>query len=219
MDRRYNKIEFFQDKIIKWFNKYGRQFPWRSPTCTSYQIIISEVLLQRTKAENVNRFYNNFLNVFPNWQILADENVIVIEEQLRPLGLQKQRANRISSLAKFMVEHNGQLPCNREDLEKIPLMGQYIANAVELLIFKRPMPLLDVNMSRVLERFFGPRKLSDIRYDPYLQSLALKVIQHKSSKEMNWAILDFAALVCTARSPQCLSCILKMNCKYFMDLQ
>ncbi|MFM7022382.1 MAG: hypothetical protein ACKOXB_05350 [Flavobacteriales bacterium] len=79
-------------------------------------------------------------------------------------------------------------------------MGQYISNAVELVVYNKPSPLIDVNMARVLERFFGPRKMADIRYDPYLQELAYKVVNHKNAKEVNWAILDFAALVCRFQS-------------------
>ena len=208
-------INYFQNQILKWFELYGRQFPWRLPSCSTYELIISEVLLQRTKAENVSRFYTDFLLTFPDWATLANEGVSVIESYLKPLGLQRQRANRLYSLAKWMDMNNGKLPTNRRALEEVPLMGQYIANAVELLIYKREKPLLDVNMARVLERFFGPRKLSDIRYDPYLQSLALKVVHHPLSKEINWAILDFAALICKARSPKCLSCILRMDCQYY----
>jgi A/G-specific adenine glycosylase len=65
-----------------------------------------------------------------------------------------------------------------------------------------------------LERVFGPRKLRDIRYDPYLQELARTVVQHKSPSTVNWALLDLASLVCTVRSPSCASCPLKTICCY-----
>lgn len=213
------KIRYFQQEILKWFKSNARDFPWRSPLRSEYEIVISEVLLQRTKAEQVNRFFNDFLLIFPGWDVLANENLEVIENYLKPLGLQVQRAKRLSNLAKYMSEAKGELPKERIKLEEIPFMGQYIANAVELLIHKNPKPLLDVNMARVLERFFGPRKLSDIRYDPYLQSLALEIVQHPASKEVNWAILDFAALVCKARLPLCENCQVSARCLFYTTIK
>ncbi len=83
------------------------------------------------------------------------------------------------------------------------MMGQYITNAFELYILKKQSPLLDINMARLLERFFGKRQLVDIRHDPYLQTLAYRVVNIENSKELNWAILDFAALICKRNKPLC----------------
>jgi A/G-specific adenine glycosylase len=213
-----NNIVEFQNKILIWFDENGRRFQWRLPALSTYEIVISEVLLQRTKAETVSKFYDQFLIKFPNWKSLASANLNDIELFLKPLGLYRQRAKRLQGLALFLEHNNQYLPSERELLEEIPLMGQYIANAVELLVFKKNKPLLDVNMVRVLERYFGPRKLKDIRYDPYLQALAHEVINHPKSKEINWAILDFAALVCKARSPNCSVCIFKDTCLYYLSI-
>ncbi len=137
-----------------------------------------------------------------------------MENYLKPVGLYRQRSKRLMSLAKEMVKRNGRLPKDRAELEAIPFMGQYIANAVELIIFNKPSPLMDVNMARVLERYFGERKMADIRYDPYLQELAYKVVGHKNSKEINWAILDLAAAICKVNKPACNNCIVKSKCAF-----
>lgn len=173
------------------------------------------MLLQRTKAETVSKFYIQFIIDYPNWKSLANANLKDIEEYLKPIGLYRQRSVRLQNLAKEMVKRNGRLPKNREDLESIPFMGQYIANSVELVIFNQPSPLVDVNMARVIERFFGPRQMADIRYDPYLQDLAYKIVNHKDAKYLNWAILDLAALICIARNPRCHKCNLTSQCEYY----
>ena len=67
-------------------------------------------------------------------------------------------------------------------------------------------------MARLLERFFGERKMVDIRYDPNFQSLAYRVINIEKSKILNWAILDYAALICKKTKPKCEVCRLKTNC-------
>jgi A/G-specific adenine glycosylase len=201
--------------MLSWFEENARIFPWRSESLTAYEIIISETLLQRTKAETVAKFYSDFLIKYPDWKTLAETKLEIIESDLKPLGLNKQRAKRIKELAIELVKRNGVLPSTRLELDEISMFGQYIANAIELQIFNRPKPLIDVNMARVLERYFGPRQLSDIRYDRYLQELSHKVANHQDSKLISWAILDFAALVCKSRKPLCTECILKTNCKYF----
>ncbi|MDB5088370.1 MAG: hypothetical protein JWR09_2364 [Mucilaginibacter sp.] len=182
---------------------------------SQYQYIIAEVLLQRTKAETIAKFYPDFIAEFPNWLSLANADLNAIEVFLKPVGLYTQRALRLQNLAKEMIQRKGRLPRDRQDLESIPFMGQYIANAVELVIFNQPSPLVDVNMARVIERFFGPRKMADIRYDPYLQELAYKIVNHSNAKYVNWAILDFAALICQARKPKCETCIINNKCVFY----
>lgn len=211
------KIKYLQDNLLSWYNDNGRMFPWRKKKLTHYQYVIAEVLLQRTKAETVSRFYLAFIKDFPNWESLSRADIKAIENYLIPIGLYRQRSKRLMSLAQEMVKRKGRLPKNREDLESIPFMGQYIANAVELIIFNNPKPLVDVNMARVVERFFGPRKMADIRYDPYLQELSQTLVNIPQGKEINWAILDYAALVCKARNPICNECALRHQCTFALS--
>jgi A/G-specific adenine glycosylase len=210
------QIKEFQEKMLTWYELEGRHFPWRNKSITNFQAVIAEVLLQRTKAETVSKFYTQFIIDYPNWRSLAEANLKDIENYLRPIGLYTQRSVRLQKLAIEMVKRNGRLPRDRKDLESIPFMGQYIANAVELVVFNQPSPLVDVNMARVLERYFGPRQMADIRYDPYLQDLAYKVVNHENTKEINWGILDFAALICQARRPKCEICFLKHSCRFYI---
>ncbi|MFW5871970.1 MAG: hypothetical protein ACOCUT_02590 [bacterium] len=94
---------------------------------------------------------------------------------------------------------------------------EYIANAYELYVLKKKSPLLDVNMARLLERFFGERKLADIRHDLYLQTLAYRVVNIEESKELNWAILDYASLICKKINSNCFNCLIYRKCKYYMQ--
>lgn len=212
-----SKIRFLQKHLLEWYQVSGRHFPWRNKSISNYQKVIAEVLLQRTKAETVAKFYTQFIVDFPNWKSLANADIKSIETYLIPVGLYRQRSVRLHNLAVEMVKRNGILPRNRAELESIPFMGQYIANAVELVIFNEPSPLVDVNMARVIERFFGPRKMADIRYDPYLQNLAYSIVNVPQTKYLNWAILDFAALICTAKKPKCLACPIQKKCNFFIN--
>ena len=214
MKSQLEKIKKLQKGLLVWFALNQRSFPWRRKRMSKYQYIIAETLLQRTKAETIAKFYPGFIKKYPDWKSIDSATQREIAVSLKPIGLYKQRSARLKKLAYEMVLLKGKVPKDKRELEKISFFGQYIINAILLFIHKRPAPLIDVNMSRVLERFFGERKLADIRYDPYLQKLAYNFVNHEMAKELNWAILDFAALVCKTK-PLCEECPVNKNCLYF----
>lgn len=170
------RVPWFREHILDWFRLWGRSFPWRERGRTPYEILVAEILLQRTTAAKVAVTYKAFLQSYPSWQLLARANYEDLQSLLRPLGLWQQKAEVLLSLARAIQERGGSLPRSRVELEHLPGIGQYIANAVLVTVHGEAEPLIDVNMARVLERFFGPRQLADIRHDPYLQTLARKVI-------------------------------------------
>jgi A/G-specific adenine glycosylase len=207
-------ISFFQTSLLEWYSSNGRYFIWREKNRSNYELIIAEVFLQRTKAETVNKFLPIFFQSYPDWTKLEEATEMELQEMLRPIGLYKQRGKRLFQLAQEIKQRKGSLPTSRNQVEELSMMGQYLTNAYELYILKKKAPLLDVNMARLLERFFGKREMADIRHDPYLQTLAYRVVNVEKSKELNWAILDFAALVCKKVNPQCTTCLLIKTCTY-----
>jgi A/G-specific adenine glycosylase len=209
-----SNVQELQEKLLKWYDMNGREFPWRKPGLTHYQFVVTEVLLQRTKAETVSAFYSVFTKRYPTWIALATDSIKNLELALKPIGLFRQRAKRLHALAVEMVRRKGRFPDQRNELESMPFLGQYIVNSIELLLFNRNRPLLDVNMARVLERYFQERQMADIRYDPFLQKLAYLYSDHAKSREVNWAILDFAAKICRSRNPLCPVCPVSRKCSY-----
>ena len=133
------------------------------------------------------------------------------------VGLWRRRSETLKKLATEMVKRKGEFPADRDELESLPGVGQYIANAIRLFCHGIPEPLLDAGMARVLERFFGPRKLADIRYDPYLQDLSKSVVSGENPSLLNWAILDIAALLCKHKEPTCDACPLVERCKFSLS--
>ena len=212
------EIAYFRERMIAWYMGNGRKFPWRNRSIPLYQKIVSEVLLQRTRAETVANFFPAFICRFPSWKALATTPESEIALFIRPIGLWQRRAPVLSSLAKEMARRNGRFPRDRQEIEALPGVGQYIANAIQLFCHGTPMPLLDVNMARVLERYFGPRKLADIRDDSYLQSLSSCVVNCSKPQEMNWAILDFSAKICKPTNPIHEECPVRSSCYYHKNL-
>ena len=209
-----DEIQEFRDSILEWGELNRRIFPWRRKHESHYRLVVTELLLQRTKAETVAKHHSIFFTKFPTWNHLAAATEDSIGEYIKPLGLWRRRAPVLRQLASVMVKRNGRFPSTRKELDALPGVGQYVGNAIELLCQDRAKPLLDAGMARVLERYFGSRKLADIRYDPYLQDLSQRVVEHEYSRELNWTILDFAALVCKKNIPLCTFCMLKKGCQF-----
>ncbi|MCB2154940.1 hypothetical protein KQI84_08630 [bacterium] len=177
-------------------------------------MIVSELLLQRTRAETVAVFFPDFFDRFRCWVDLANARESELKQFLEPLGLSSKRAATLSKLAKMMLKTDGRFPSAREEIESLPGIGQYVANAVLLFCHGCREPLLDVNMARVAERCFSPRRLADIRYDPWLQALCREVVNHRRACEINWAILDLAALFCKREIPRCEECPVQNCCRH-----
>ncbi len=206
------RVRGFQARLLSWYDDTGRSFQWRQPGADDYVRVVSEVLLQRTRADRVASVFDEFLVEFPGWVELSNATESDLQRFLRPLGLWRRRATALRALASAVASRGGKLPSSRCDLESLPAVGQYVANAVLVLVHGVAAPLLDVNMSRVLERVFGKRELADIRHDPYLQDLAQRVVTGERTQELNWAILDLGALVCTPRNPRCEQCPQRRAC-------
>lgn len=213
-----NKIKFLRKTLLNWFKVNRREFPWRNGNVSNYNTIISEILLQRTKAETVAQYYSTFFKKYPNWESLGKATMSDLEKILQPLGLYQHRAKRLFKIAQEIRDRNGNLPKNIDELNDSNLATQYVAGAFEIFILKRKAALLDRNMSRLLRRYFNPRDFIDVRNDKEIIGLAQTVVNVKNCKELNWAILDFAALLCKSKNPDCIHCPLKEKCEYFSQI-
>lgn len=212
-----DKVRWSRRRLLAWYNRHGRKFPWRLPNAPLYQQVVVEVLLQRTQASTVGRFFDSFFQLFGSWADIDEAPRELLENTLRPIGLWRRRATALKGLAREMVQRPDGFPGSREELEALPAVGQYVASAVLLFAHKRPEPLLDANMARVLERVFEPRRLVDIRYDPRLQALARLLVRSRDPMRINWAVLDVAALHCGPRLLRCDGCPLRTRCNHALS--
>lgn len=211
-----DKKNLFVKLLLKWWSKNKRDFPWRS-TRDPYSILVAEMLLGKTTAQQVKNIYPKFLAQYPNPRSLAMADKSELEELLKPLGMQHRRAELLKKLGLTIVEkYGGQIPSNPEDLLKLPGVGQYTANAILSLAYSKDVPLVDTNFIRVIQRVFGIKpQRSRARNDKKLWEFAQSLISKGNSKNFNLAILDFAAIVCRAKAPKCHVCPIRNICSYF----
>ena len=213
------RLPWLRRRLLCWFKPSGRSFPWRDQGGTPYEVVVAEILLQRTTATGVARTYAGFIERYPSWDALAQAPCEGLENALRPLGLWRQKALAFQHLAQSIEELGGVVPRSRAELERLPGIGPYTASAVLAIVYGRAEPLLDVNMARCLWRFFGSPEPTTEGPKRSLHALALRLVSGKRSLQVNWAVLDFGALVCQARRPRCQECPLRTRCQYAGSLR
>jgi A/G-specific adenine glycosylase len=217
-----NQIKYPSDTSIKWFRQqlstWGvanlRDFPWRRTT-DPYHLIIAESLLQKTEAQTVAPIYELFLELYPSLQDLAAANLADITKILKPLGL-FFRAERLQQCAEIILnQYDGKVPNTQEKLLKLPGIGDYSARAIGSQAFNQPLAVLDANVARSLERFFGLQGGRVKSRCKILWGGAELIAPKQKVGKWNLTLLDFGAMVCTAPNPSCQICPLSSKCHHW----
>lgn len=211
------RLSWLRGQLLSWFGGKGRSFPWRDHGRAPYEVAIAEILLQRTTAAGVARVYPGLIERYPSWETLVQAPLEDLERALRPLGLWRQKAQAFQRLAQSLKEHGGVIPRSRAELEDLRGIGPYTASALLAVVYGQDEPLLDVNMARLLDRFFERPADAGVGRDRSLNQLARHLVNGECSLQVNWAVLDFGALVCKARRPRCQECQLQSKCQHTLS--
>ena len=177
--------------------------------------MVAELMLQKTVAVKVGGVYETFLEEYPTPAALAAASVAKIRGAIETLGLQFTRAKRFKELGrKILGKHGGEIPRRIEALRGLPGVGKYTANAVRCFAFREDAALVDTNFSRVLGRVFYGDEKSLPHAKPDSWAFAWKLIPKGRSREFNYAVLDFASLICKADGARHEACPIKNICKF-----
>lgn len=207
-------VRWFRRQLTRWHVANARGFPWRE-TKNPYKILIAEILLQATFAAKVVPVYEELVARYPMPIDLARASISEIEDIIRPLGL-LSRARVLSDIGESLVTRfDGVVPSGDEELRSLPRVGDYTAGAVQSFGFGRRAGIPDTNIIRLLQRFFGlhsPRKSHRGSPPKAIRIAAIDVLPETDSRELNYAMLDFGALVCKSVRPKCRECPLSKSC-------
>ena len=209
-----------RDELLKWFVEHGRSFSWRKST-TPFVVLTTEILLKKTTAGAVERFLPGFLARYSDPFSIDESSVEELKDFLAPLGLSMQRAVQMKSLAGELIRnYGGQVPSQLSQLLELPGVGPYIASAVRCYAFGEIEAPVDTNVARIIVRFHGisPSR-SEARKSPEVWELARELVGQdtKTVRDINWALLDLGAEICTARVPKCTMCPLIGGCHFAKD--
>ncbi len=205
----------FQRRLLSWYTRCQRDLPWRKTT-DPYKILVSEIMLQQTQVDRVIPKYREFLRKYPTLDDLARARPQQVKRLWYPLGY-NYRPLRLRNIAREAVaQYDGKLPDTLDGLMALDGVGRYTAGAVMSFAYRKDAPILDTNVERLLARLFGIR--GDTKRSPVrnrLWQLAADVIPRGKAYIFNQALMDFGALVCTARKPSCPTCVMRRFCRSF----
>src|SRR5262245_38294356 len=105
-----SEVAWFRRQVLGWFKTHRRKFPWREKSASNYVKVLSEILLQRTRAETVGSFLPEFVQKFPSWKKLATASEQDLQSYFQPIGLWRRRASAVQKLAKEMARRSGRFP-------------------------------------------------------------------------------------------------------------
>jgi len=207
---------FFVKNLLSWFDENKRVFPWRvEGKADPYHILVAELMLKKTRADNASSAYSQFIELYPNPNSVINASNTDIENILLPLGLIKQRTKAFLSIFTIINNnHDGKIPSRKKDLQELPYVGDYTVNAVLCFGFNKKVPIVDVNVTRICQRFFGLEIYGDPRVDTHIWDFLKRIIPNKKFKEFNLALLDFGALICSSKATKCKDCILNNQCNF-----
>jgi A/G-specific adenine glycosylase len=206
------RIRLFQRTLLRWYARHGRDLPWRQ-TQNPYHILVSEVMLHQTQVDRVLPKYHEFLNAYPTFEALAAAPLDQVKRLWRPLGYNFRPGRLLRIAQQVVTESGGRLPDTLEGLTALRGIGRYTAGAILSFAFHKDAPIVDTNVRRLLRRVFA------ISGDPMrapanqqIWGLAQAAIPAGQAHKFNSALLDFGALICTARAPACATCVLGDFC-------
>lgn len=213
-----NKLKF-TNEILIWWKYHRRNFPWRE-TKKPYVILITEILLRRTSAEQVNKVHGKFFSKYSSISELANADKTQLKEIIKSLGLANQRSIQLINLANIILkDYNNEIPSNIVDLMNLPGVGKYTASGVMCISFKEDHAMVDTNVVKIIKRFFGfePKKIPP-QNDKDLWYFVETLIPKGKCIEFNLGLIDFVYEICKM-NPKCEICPLKKDCNYYSNLE
>jgi A/G-specific adenine glycosylase len=203
------RLRPFRRRLLAWYGRHRRRLPWREAR-TPYAILVSEFMLQQTQVSRVVDFYTRFLRRYPTLEALAAAPPEAVRESWDGLGYYA-RARNLHATARHVVDREGgTLPREPEALRALPGVGRYTAGAVASIAFGVCAAAVDTNAARVLSRVFAVRRRAG--GGRRLWSLAEALVAPGRPGDVNQALMDLGARVCTARAPRCEACPVRRVC-------
>ena len=200
-------------RLVKWFASNARPLPWRTAPRNPYHSLVSELMAQQTQLDRVVPRFKAFVKRFPNLRTLAAATEDQVLELWSGLGYYR-RARFLHRLAREVAAGGGELPSTAAELETLPGIGPYTAAAVASTVFGEAVPLMDGNVARVVARVLA------LAEDPRAKAgrtVVLEWVRAMMSDvppgEVNEALMELGATICTPSQPNCECCPLVEGCR------
>ncbi|MVO99786.1 A/G-specific adenine glycosylase [Paenibacillus lutrae] len=204
--------QFFSTHLLAWYLIHRRDLPWRRSR-NPYHIWISEVMLQQTRVDTVIPYFHKFTELFPTVEALATAPEDEVLKAWEGLGYYSRARNLQQAVREVHEQYGGTVPDSKEEFSSLRGVGPYTSGAVLSIAYNKPEPAVDGNVMRVLSRYF---LIEDDIAKPAarigMEKLARDLIPEGAAGDFNQALMELGAMVCTPRSPQCLTCPVMDQC-------
>ena len=202
----------FSNLLIKWYLQKKRDLPWRN-TINPYLIWLSEIMLQQTRVAQGMPYFLSFTTTFPTVFDLAKANEEQVLKLWQGLGYYSRARNLHQTAQYIATELNGIFPDNYKDLLQLKGVGEYTAAAIASFSYNEVVPVVDGNVFRVLSRYFDiETDIASASAKKEFAALAFELMAKDNPALFNQAIMEFGALQCVPKSPNCSICIFNESC-------
>jgi|TARA_B110000444_G_C18734000_1_gene544683 A/G-specific adenine glycosylase len=204
-------------KILSWYDNHKRTLPWRvgkNSKKKHYYRLLSEFMLQQTQVKTVIPYFKKFTDKFPTLKSLSRCSEKKILKLWEGLGYYRRARNLLATTKILVKKKKSKLPNSLEEIKKLPGVGDYTANALLGLVYNRPTIAIDGNVKRVFSRILN-KKETKINFVKFIELNKKILFNTNRNSDFVEALMEFGALICKPREPQCNICNLKSVCKYF----
>lgn len=202
--------------LLEWFDQNKRDLPWRRNP-NSYQVWISEIMLQQTRVETVKDYYLNFMELFPDVESLAKADEEVVLKAWEGLGYYRRARNMHKTSQILLRDYGASLPDDEKELLKLPGIGKYTAAAILSIAFNQPYVACDANLYRIASRLTREEGfVEDTSSQKRMEAFLYRILDPSRPGDFNQALMDLASMICVVRGEiLCSLCPLKDLCQAF----
>ena len=202
----------FSKILIKWYLQNKRDLPWRN-TANPYPIWLSEIMLQQTRVAQGTPYFLSFTTEFPTVFDLAAASEEQVLKLWQGLGYYSRARNLHKTAQYIATELNGIFPDNYNDLLKLKGIGEYTGAAIASFAYNECVAVVDGNVFRVLSRYFDiETNIAQACAKKEFAALAFELMPKDNPATFNQAIMEFGALQCVPKSPNCSICVFNESC-------
>jgi A/G-specific adenine glycosylase len=202
--------------VLSWYAIAARDLPWRLPDTSAWAVLVSEVMLQQTPVARVLPAYSAWLARWPTPAALAAASPGDAVRMWAKLGYPRRALRLHECASEIVARHGGRVPCTVAELLALPGIGEYTARAVAAFAYAQRHPVVDTNVRRVLGRLLEGSDTVAIGATARDRAAAAALLPTDSARAARFsvALMEFGALVCTARSAQCDRCPVAHLCRW-----
>lgn len=176
-----------------------------------YTLLVAVVLSAQATDVSVNKATEPLFKIADTPEKMLKLGAAKLKTYIKTIGLYNTKAKNVMELSRILVEEfGGEVPQDREALQKLPGVGRKTANVVLNIAFGQPTIAVDTHIFRVGNRTgLAPGK------DPLAveQALEKRVPAKYKLHAHHWLILH-GRYVCKARKPDCPICVVNDICAF-----